>query len=95
MQLAQNMFIMWPSEAHLCEAAYEYMKGNPMVKSNVLKLTTDGLFAALFMMLFGMKMLKEIRPPSFFTRLRGSYRPVGDRYAPWIAPSRVRGRLWN
>ena len=24
-----------------------------MVKSNVLKLTTDGLFAALFMMLFG------------------------------------------
>ena len=35
------------------KAAYEYMKGNPMVKSNVLKLTTDGLFAALFMMLFG------------------------------------------
>lgn len=36
------------------QAAYAYLKGNPMVKANVLKLTTDALFSALFMALFGM-----------------------------------------
>ena len=35
------------------KAAYSYMKGNPMIKANVMKLTTDSLFAALFMALFG------------------------------------------
>lgn len=35
------------------KAAYSYLKGNPMIKANVLKLGSDALFSALFALLFG------------------------------------------